>query len=330
MKGVTMNSKKFRTYYLLCLAGIILASFYPLYMGIKVLVDYVQFGYVLSENYPKYLIPYTPVGLALVACVALLPFALRFKKWGQLGLTTIGLILFLSLELLLESMVIQNKISQRVPLEDWQLYMCAVAPSTFDQAYIYSVIGNYSPTFKLHFYAIAMLIILTVINSFYGFGKQIQTGDRSRHKALSLQSVGSALFLGLCILACFTAFFRTGGIRVAPISAILMAVFFIVFGLIAGIFALSFLTKKARNWSWLPGVIASTMALLMYIGEMCLLHGHLYLFGNGWFFAPLGALILSPADILVILAAGALAALLSLLVLPKASTSPKKVVQDIP
>ncbi len=307
-----MNNKRLRIYYLLCLIGIILASVYPLYMGIKILVDYVQFGYVLGEHYPKYLIPYTPVSLALVACVALLPIALQFKKWGQVGLTALGFSLFLVFELLLEGMVIRNEISQRVPLQDWQLYMCAIAPSTFDQAYIYSVIGHYSPTFKLHFYAISMLIILTVINCFYGFGKQIQTGDRSRQRALILQSIGSGLFLGLCILACFTAFFRTGSILVSPLSASLMALFFIVFGVIAGIFTMSFMVNKS-HLVWLPVTIACAMALLMYVGEMCLLSGNLYRFGTGWFFERLGRLVLAPVDILIILASGLITALIAAL-----------------
>lgn len=313
-----MNNKKFRTYYLLCLIGIILASFYPLYMGIKVLVDYVQFGYVLGENYPKYLIPYTPISMALIAGVAFLPLSLNLKKGGQALLTILCVAVFLAFEFFLENLVIQNKISQTVRLEDWQLYLCVSLPPSFDQLYIYSVIGDYSPAFKLHFYAIAILIILTVINSFYGFGKQVQTGDRSRHKVLTLQSVGSGLFLGLCILACFTAFFRTGDIEVAPISAVLMTVFFIVFGLVAGIFSLSFLTEKPRVWAWLPGVIASVMTLLMYIGEMRLLSGHLYRFGTGWFFEALGALVLAPVDILIILASGVIAASISMAVVSKA------------
>lgn len=314
-----MNNRKFRTYYFLCIAAILLASFYPLYMGVKVFTDYVQFGYVLGENYPKYLIPYTPVSFALIAGVALLPLAMKLEKWGQPVLTAFCIAVFLAVELLLENMVIQNKISQVIPLEDWQLFMCATPPLYFEQAYIYSVIGDYSPTFKLHFYAIAMLIILTVLNSFYGFGKQLKSGEHSRTKVLILQSIGSGLFLGLCILACFTAFFRNGEIQVSSISALLMAVFFIVFGLVAGIFALSFLTKKSRHWAWLPGVTASAMALLMYIGEMCLLNGQLYIFGSGWFFEPLGMLVLAPVDILIILTAGALTAAVSLPILSKAA-----------
>lgn len=308
-----MKQTNFRAYYLMCLAGILLASLYPLFMGVKVLIDYVQFGYVLGENYPKYLIPYTPISFALIAGVAAFPLFLKSKKWGQAALTVVCIAIFLITELLLENLVIR-RYSYFSSLGDWQMYLCIAPPQTdFEQTALSILIGNYSPTFKLHFYAISMLIILTVINCFYGFGKQIQTGDRSRQKALIFQSIGSALFLGLCILACFTAFFRTGNIMVSPLSAFLMAVFFIVFGVIAGIFTLSFLVSKGRRLVWLPGIIASAMALLMYIGEMCLLSGNLYLFGTGWFFEGLGKLVLAPVDILIILASGLITALIAAL-----------------
>ena len=305
-----MKHANFRAYYLLCTAGILLASLYPLFMGVKVLIDYVQFGYVLGENYPKYLIPYTPISFALIAGVAALPLFLKPKKWGQAALTMVCIAIFLITELLLENLVIR-RYSYFSSLGDWQMYLCIAPPQTdFEQTALSILIGNYSPTFKLHFYAISMLIILTVINCFYGFGKQIQTDDRSRQKALIFQSIGSGLFLGLCILACFTAFFRTGNIMVSPLSAFLMAVFFIVFGVIAGIFTLSFMVNK-RRLLWLPGVIACAMALLMYIGEMCLLSGRLYRFGNGWFFAGMGKLVLAPVDILIILSSGLITALIA-------------------
>lgn len=312
-----MRQTKIRAYYLLCLAGIILASLYPLYMGVKVLIDYVQFGYVLGENYPKYLIPYTPISFALIAGVAALPLFMKPKKWGQAALTAMCIAIFLITELLLENLVIRRH-SYFSSLGDWQMYLCVALPQTgFEQTALSILIGDYSPTFKLHFYAISMLIILTVINCFYGFGKQLQTGDRSRQTTLVLQSIGSALFLGLCILACFTAFFRTGSILVSPLSAFLMALFFIVFGMVAGIFALSFLLSRGRSMIWICATVASAMTLLMYIGEMCLLGGRLYRFSTGWFFDGLGKLALAPVDILIILASGLLTAWISALAAKK-------------
>ena len=51
----------------------------------------------------------------------------------------------------------------------------------------------------------------------------------------------------------------------------------------------------------------------MYIGEMILLHGHLYRFGTSVFFYGLPTIVLAPVDILVIMASGLIAFLLMLL-----------------
>lgn len=317
-----MKNEKFRTYYLLCLLGILLVSFYPMYMGAKVLDDYIKYGYVLYSNYPKYLIPYTPISLSLITCVALLPLALKIPKGGQIGLTVLGISLFVLFELLMEGLLIRQTSFQYAQLGDWQMALCISTPLvSFQETAVSILVGDYSPTFKLHFYAIAVLIILTAVNCFYGFGKQLQNGDRSRTKALILQSAGAGLFLGLCVLACFTAFFRTGEIQVSPLSALLMTLFFLVFGLIAGIFTLSFLIRKSRRLAWIPGLVAALMTLLMYIGEMCLLSGHLYRFGTGWFFSGLEGLVLAPVDILIILASGAIGTAISLPLMGKTETS---------
>ena len=67
----------------------------------------------------------------------------------------------------------------------------------------------------------------------------------------------------------------------------------------------SLLLKKSRRIAlWFPTVFAAATTLLMYIGEMILLHGHLYRFGTGFFFDGLPGIVLAPVDIVVILAAG--------------------------
>ena len=165
--------------------------------------------------------------------------------------------------------------------------------------------------YKLHFYLISVVLILAILNCVYGFAQMILTGDRHRKKALILQSVSAALFLGLCILACFTAFWRDGSIQVLPLSAILMSVFFILLGVTVGFFLGSLLLKKKRMIGlWLPAATAALTTLLMYVGEMILLHGHLYRFGTGLFFDGLPDIVLAPVDLLVILAAGGITLLL--------------------
>ena len=126
---------------------------------------------------------------------------------------------------------------------------------------------------------------------------------------LAVQSVSAALLLGLCILACFTAFFRDGEITVSALSAALMCLFFVVFGVTAGVYAGSFLLEKKKALSvLLPSAAASAVTLIMYIGEMILLSGHLYRFGSGFLFDGLAGIVLAPIDILVILASGCISA----------------------
>lgn len=314
-----MKQITFRKYYYLCLAIILVLSIYPLYMGFKVLIDYVQFGHVLGRNYHKYLIPYTPICLSLLLGSALLPLSLRQKKYGQLTLTTLCVAVFFAFEFLLERLVIVGP-DLLTQLESWQMYMCYVPYGNHQTTAIEILMGNYSPTFKLHFYMISVLLILTVINCVYGFGKLIRTGDNSRKESLTLQTIATALFLGLCILACFTAFFRTGTILVSPLSAFLMGLFFITLGVTGGIYTLSFLTKCPRRWAALPAAVSAALTLAMYIGEMCVLRGHLYRFGTGWFFEPMGVLVLAPVDIGIILLSALITALISLCILKKPET----------
>lgn len=309
-----MRNKRFNRYYLLACLGVLLASFYPLWMGVRVIADMIMDGTVMKENYPKYIIPYTPISIAILVFVGLMPICMsKFKKYA-FWVAVIGAVaLFFGIELLFEQKVVVSGMETVTKLENWQMSMCYIPPegwgetvTTYKQKTAVEILmGEYNPAFKLHFYAISVALIAAVLNALYGFGAMVQSGDQTRRKALSLQSVCTVLFLGLCILACFTAFWRDGSIRVSPLSATLMVIFFIILGVTAGLFAGSFLLKKSRFTAvWIPGIIASAMTLLMYIGEMILLNSHLYIYGKGFLFESLPGIVLAPADLLVILASG--------------------------
>ena len=172
--------------------------------------------------------------------------------------------------------------------------------------------GEYSPAFKLHFYIISIVLIISILNCFYGFAKMIVTGDKSRCKSLIIQSVASGAFLGMCIWACFSAFYRNGDIKVSALSAVLMSAFFILLGVTVGIYVASFtLNKRAFISVCLPSISAAVVTLIMYVGEMILLSGHLYRFGNGFFFEGIPGIILAPVDMIVILASGGVAAIIA-------------------
>lgn len=313
-----MENKTFRKYYLFSLLGVLLASCYPIYMGISVIVDMIRYGAVYAENYPKYIIPYTPIALALLVCVALIPVALKyFKKYALLFETVISTVLFFVFEFILERAVTVTRTVTGIfsTLEDWQMFMCYVPPNSFEErtwTEVDVLMGEYSPAFKLHFYIISIVLIISILNCFYGFAKMIHTGDKSRRKSLVIQSVASGAFLGMCIWACFTAFYRNGDIQVSALSAVLMSVFFVLFGVTVGIYIESFtLNKKPLLSVWLPSVSAAVVTLVMYIGEMILLSGHLYRFGDGFFFAGIPGIVLAPVDIVVILGSGVMTAIIA-------------------
>lgn len=313
-----MENKTFRKDYLFSLLGVLLASCYPIYMGISVIVDMIRYGTVYAENYPKYIIPYTPIALALLVCVALIPVALKyFEKYALLFGTVISTVLFFVFEFILERAVTVTRTVTGIfsTLEDWQMFMCYVPPNSFEErtwTEVDVLMGEYSPAFKLHFYIISIVLIISILNCFYGFAKMIHTGDKSRRKSLVIQSVASGAFLGMCIWACFTAFYRNGDIQVSALSAVLMSVFFVLFGVTVGIYIESFtLNKKPLLSVWLPSVSAAVVTLVMYIGEMILLSGHLYRFGDGFFFAGIPGIVLAPVDIVVILGSGVMTAIIA-------------------
>ncbi|NLE24064.1 MAG: hypothetical protein GX625_01780 [Clostridiaceae bacterium] len=304
----------FKKFYLYSVIGVLIISFYPMYMGARVIADMVRNGTVLAENYPKYIIPYTPISLAVIIAVLLLPVLIKYaKKFALISASALSLAVFFASELLLESKVIVTS-TIKTTLENWQMFMCYKPPEDFQTRTWRAVdvlIGDYSPAFKIHFYIISVVLILAILNCFYGFAQMIITKNKSRKKALVIQSVSTALFLGLCILACFTAFFRDGEITVSTISAFLMSLFFIVFGVTAGIFVGSMLLEKKKTLSVLiPSIVSSAVTLIMYIGEMILLSGHLYRFGSGFLFNGLSGIVLAPIDILVIMASGCITAVI--------------------
>ena len=319
-----MKNKNFNVYYLLSCIGVLIASYYPLSMGVRVITDMITDGSVMKENYPKYIIPYTPVCIAIIVGVLLMPLCIKlFKKFALAGGAFVSVATFFALELLFEQKVVVTTAETAVKLKDWQMFMCIIYPEGWGetvttyrkQTAVEILMGEYNPAFKLHFYVISIVLIVTILNCLYGFGRMIKTGERKRLKSLIVQSVCSVIFLGLCILACFTAFWRDGNILVSPLSAILMTVFFILFGVTVGAFVGSFLLGKKKPVSVLiPSVAASVMTLLMYIGEMILLNGNLYKFGEGFVFNSIPVIVLSPADLLIIVGSGVITAVVSVLV----------------
>ncbi len=313
-----MKTNIFKRYYLFSVLGVLIASFYPLYMGTSVIWDMLANGSVAKENYPKYIIPYTPICIGILAAVILLPLFIKlFKKLAVIGGSLVGIATFLLFEILFEKNVVVSSEETVAYLEDWQMYMCYVPPEGWTKTLhktetpVEILMGEYNPAFKLHFYIISAVLILVILNCIYGFAEVLRSQNKKRVKPLILQSVTATLFLGLCILACFTAFWRTGELAVSPISAFLMAIFFILLGVTVGIYVGSFLTDKKGLFSVaIPAAISSLLTLIMYIGEMILLSGNLYILGSGFLFGKIPYIVLAPIDILIVIMSGVVTAVI--------------------
>lgn len=176
-----MDNKKRNRYYIFSVIGVLAASFYPLYMGVRVVSDMITNGTVMKEDYPKYVIPYTPISLALIVGILLMPLLMKYARRAPLFLASaISVAVFFGTELFLESKVI---VTSTIPatLEDWQMYMCVMTadrPVYIRQSAAEILCGDYNPAFKIHFYVISLLLILSVLNCFYGFAHVIWSGEK--------------------------------------------------------------------------------------------------------------------------------------------------------
>jgi len=301
---VFMNSI-YKKFYLLSIIGILAISAYPLYMGTVTISDYMRNGSIDVSDYQKYIIPYTPICIALILSIALIPLIVRmFKRYALLAASIFGTGVFFASEIFFENMIVMDGMT-KANIESWQMLSCLATPEVW-RSVGNPLIKEYSPAFKIHFYVIAIVIILAVLNVIYGLSKMIIENNFTRKKPLIAQAVSTAIFIGLCILACFTAFFRNGTINISPLSAFLMSLFFIVFGITTGVFIGSFFFggKRRRLMLIVPAILSILTTVVMYIGELILTSGVLFKFGKGVIFEPIGVLPFATIDLMVICLSG--------------------------
>lgn len=316
-------TKSVRKYYLISLAVLLALSAYPLVMGLKIVFLQLQNGGVRPEDYARYVIPYTAVCLSIVAAAALYPLLSRLKRLPVLAATAAAFILFVGIELYMESItlatpaarILSNSSYEAETAVTWQLLSCFQSPqaisaftknlmadkSGFEAAFL----QNYNDAFKIHYFLISFVLIALIVSIFYGYGRAIARGDMKKKLPLRLQLYVAVLLLDLCVFANFTGFFRGRGQYQPMLPSLLTGLFFVVLGAAAGIYAGSWLIGRGRALSvWLPVVVAVLVCSVMYFGEYNLLAGNLYRFGRGWFFDGLPAIALAPADVIVVLLAG--------------------------
>lgn len=303
---------------------LLLGSVYPIMMGISVIRGLLAFGAVMAEDYPKYVIPYTPICVSLLLTAALIPLADKLKKYGFAISVLCSVAVFFALELAMEHIMVFSPLSPvrgTVSIGSWQMYLCVATPEV-PVSRITALVGEYSPAFKIHFYLISILMILAVWSTVWGFYRLRPESTHRKRNLLWVQLGAACVFVGLCVLACFTAFFREGTLRVSAISALLMTLFFLIFGMLSGIFLCVLLSDKRRKFVLtLSSTVSAVMTTVMYISELILLDGNLYRFGDGFFFSPMGNFPFAPADLMVILSSGFLTFAVSAALMKKGKTT---------
>lgn len=310
IKKVFMD-RKYPAFYTASLLVVFAASAYPVYMGYVTLSAYLRQGFVMAESYPKYVIPYAPLSIAVMTVAVLMPvFYKNFKRFALIIASIAGAAIFFLCEYGFEQIRIVEGYSQ-LPLESWQYSLCVATPEVL-QAIGEPIYAENNPAFKVHFYLIALVILLAVTHILHGFTRMIKEEEYHRKKLLTVQLAATVLFILLCILACLTAFYRTGAIVVSPLSAFLMGIFFIVFGIVPGISLSCLFWGKRRLFSVLaPSALSVAATLAMYAGELALMDGVLFRFGHGSFFAPIGGLPFAAVDLLVVFLSGTVTYILS-------------------
>lgn len=301
-----MGNSRYRKFYLASVLVLLFVCAYPFYMAYRAVEQYLIHSAILSPFYPRYIIPYVPIALSLLLVACLMPLALRWLgRWSLLGATLLGVGAFLLCEQRLENLIVVDGDSA-LALQCWQYSLCVATPEVLSAIGLPAYAPN-NPAFKLHFYLIAILIILPAVNLLHSLSRRAR-GEGGERCVIAAQGGTFLFFLGLCLLACFTAFFRNGVLRVSPVSALLMAAFFLAFGLNSAAYIGGFLVGKPPLRSVvLPALTAVAAVGAMYAGELVLMGGALYRFGVGFPFAPLLG-PLAPVDLLLIILAGALAA----------------------
>jgi len=147
-----MSNTNYKKYCWYSLAVAVAVSIYPLYMGISVITKMVQNGAVPIEEYPKYIIPYTPIAIALIVGVLLIPLFQRLSRKLDLlfGSITSIAVFFLAERIMETKVLVQTQ--ELIPLESWQMSLCYIPPEQFETRTWEAVdvlLGGYSPAFKI-------------------------------------------------------------------------------------------------------------------------------------------------------------------------------------
>lgn len=323
-----MINKEYRRFYIIALTVLLVLSAYPIINGARMAYISIVSGAIEPAQYAKYVIPYAAMCFAVILFAAFQPIIFKIRRFAfPMGLAgAYGL--FIAVEQLFEririhttgmSPVDTTTLSvgqvQTIPpalVDIWQASLCIASPMTRGQTVTYASQDSYlyimaNATYKIHYYLIALILLTMICGLVYGIGRMLRSVDRSKTRAIILQFISTAALVSSCVFANTTAFFRQTEAIQTPLASVLTCLFFVVLGTAVGVYFGSFFLGRSKGLRiGLPVFLSAIVVVLLYVGEAAMMEGGLYRFGRGWFFRGLAILPLAPADILVILIAGAL------------------------
>ena len=327
MEGKMTGVDKVKRFYILSLVVLAGFSAYPLINGVRMAFLSAANGALEPWQYTRYIVPYAAICVALLFFAALEP---AFRKMKRLSFPVgIGLAcgVFFAVERYFETMQIHT--TEMIPVDPvalapdagdpattidiWQAALCMSSPDlqvqpmsyVMQDSYFYVIEGS---GYKAHYYMISLILITMVCGLVYGAAKMARDGDLSQRKPLFMRAVSTAALTSLCLFANATAFFRQMDPIQTPLASFLTALFFVVLGAAAGVYAGSYLLGKDRRAGiGIPVILAFCATSLMYAGEAAMMQGNLYRFGTSWFFTGLPGISPAPVDFLVVILSGGFA-----------------------
>ena len=336
------NNKKF---YFWSLAVLAVLSAYPLVNGARMAYISISYGALEPEQYAKYVVPYAAICVSLLSYAALQPVFFKLKRLAfptgmafafgvffavgrffetmQIHISGMTLIDASALAPVLNdptSAVAEAAISTAnttiATVDIWQAALCIASPAMREQSLTYAsresfyyVVGG--GAYKIHYYLISLVLITMVCGLIYGITKMLRDKNYQQVKPIFLRGICTAALIALCIFTNTTAFFRQAAPIQTPLASSLTALFFVVLGAAAGVYAGSYLLEKGKRLGvGVPVLLSLCASALMYVGEAVMMKGNLYRFGTGWFFEGLPGIALAPVDVLIVLLSGVMTGLI--------------------
>ena len=309
----------YRRFYWLSLCVLLLVSSYPLWNAAVIITELIKNGAVPQDLYARYVIPYAAMSASVILVMLIQPLLLRLKKFAMFAACAIALVLFVSIEIPIESITVEVSSPQfysnqpvdigETTIDIYQLALCSISPVVVDSVYGENVTlaAPKNDAYKIHYYFVSFVMIIMAVGVLFGLGQRLKEQKPDRRLPLILRSISLICLLALCIFANVTGFFRDIAPIQTPLASVLTCLFFVVLGASTGIFSGSFMLKNNSPLAVIIPVLLSFSAVCsMYVGEAALMDGELYRFGTGVFFSSVGTLALAPVDYLVILLSGAL------------------------